>query len=170
MLYLNTSLVILVLIAQKVTGECGCKANRKTPKPPDNDNNIDPNQNQIPSSTAFDPTNMVLIQSGTFEMGSDKPLFVTDFEGPIRNATVEEPFYLDKYEVSNKLFSEFVEKTGYKTEAEVFGDSFMFEMFIPEKDRGKYEDVRAVQAPWWVKVKGVSWKSPEGPESTTDGR
>lgn len=169
-MYLNLPLVVLVLIAQKVSSDCGCnKANRKTPKPSD-DNNIDSNQNHIPSSTAFEPTDMVLIQSGTFEMGSDKPLFVTDFEGPIKNVSVEKAFYLDKYEVSNKKFSEFVEKTGYKTEAELFGDSFMFEMFITEEDRGKYEDVRAVQAPWWVKMKGVSWKSPEGPGSTIDGR
>ncbi|XP_018570307.1 sulfatase-modifying factor 1 isoform X2 [Anoplophora glabripennis] len=108
---------------------------------------------------------MVLIEKATFEMGTNKPVFESDHEGPLRNVTLNS-FYLDKYEVSNQHFSDFVKKTGYKTEAEIFGDSFIFEMSLPEEDRNKYQDVRAVQAPWWIKMSGVSWKHPEGPDST----
>nr|CAH7712742.1 unnamed protein product [Callosobruchus chinensis] len=110
---------------------------------------------------------MVLIQGTTFEMGTNNPVFVDDFESPVRNVTINS-FYLDKYEVSNQNFYDFVKETGFKTEAEVFGDSFIFEMALPEKARDKYEDVRAVQAPWWVKLSGVSWKHPIGPESTVE--
>lgn len=171
-MYLKVLLTFVVLIVHRTTSECGCKTNRDAQKRYADyytDNN-EPNQHIDQLKTAFDTSDMALIDSGTFEMGSDKPHFATDFETPIRNVTVDKPFYLDKYEVSNRHFYDFVEKTGYKTEAETFGDSFLFEMFISEDERGKYEDVRAVQAPWWLKIKGVSWKNPEGPGSTINGK
>lgn len=57
----------------------------------------------------------VLIKGGTFQMGTDKPIFVADGEGPSRKVTLDD-FYLDVHEVSNKDFEMFVEKTGHVTE------------------------------------------------------
>lgn len=176
-MYLNTVLpLILVLKALSCLADCGCKLNRNGQCNIDNpsekyskdlndlklDNNILPNDD-------LSTDNMVLIDGGTFEMGTNKPVFESDHEGPVRNATVKS-FYLDKYEVSNQNFKDFVQQTGYKTEAEVFGDSFVFEMILPEDQRKEYQDVRAVQAPWWIKLKGVTWKQPEGEKSSIEGK
>ncbi|XP_060517129.1 formylglycine-generating enzyme [Cylas formicarius] len=124
---------------------------------------------ELNAKQAFDTANMVLIEKGTFEMGTHKPVFVDDFEGPVRNVSVES-FFLDKYEVSNQNFYDFVKATGYETEAEMFGDSFILEMSLPEESRSGYQDVRAAQAPWWIKMKDVSWKHPEGPRTTIEDR
>lgn len=171
-LYLYLYAVLSIIISTEA--DCGCNLNRDGQCGKD----INPSEkyskesndlaNDNKESQAFDTLNMVLIETATFEMGTNKPVFESDHEGPLRNVTVNS-FYLDKYEVSNQDFHNFVKKTGYKTEAEIFGDSFIFEMSLPEEDRSKYQDIRAVQAPWWIKMSGVSWKHPEGPDSTTEG-
>lgn len=69
-------------------------------------------------------------------------------------------FYIDKHEVSNEEFLEFTKATGYRTEAEVLGDSFLLTgMQLDDKAvRG------AVQAvPWWLSVSNANWRHPEGP-------
>lgn len=43
------------------------------------------------------------------------------------------PFFIGKHEVSNERFKAFVEATGYVTEAEKFGNSFVVEQFISKK-------------------------------------
>jgi hypothetical protein len=43
------------------------------------------------------------------------------------------PFFIGKHEVSNARFKAFVEATGYVTEAEKFGNSFVVEQFISKK-------------------------------------
>lgn len=166
-------LVVLPLVTTIIRADCGCALNRndqcnKNEHPSHiytKEANTSPTDNKPP---AFNTENMIYIKGSTFEMGTNEPHFPTDFEGPLRNVTVHS-FYIDKYEVSNQNFMEFVRETGYKTEAEVFGDSFIFEMQIPEVERDKYEDVRAVQAPWWIKMKNVTWDHPEGPKSSING-
>lgn len=170
---------MLVLKLVLSNGDCGCSTSRDGEcsageKPSDKyskeSNEIKDNKEKltVTSGKVFDKEGMVLIEKATFEMGTDKPVFESDFEGPLRNKSVD-AFYLDVYEVSNKQFADFVDKTGYKTEAEEFGDSFIFEMLLPEDERKKYQDVRAVQAPWWIKMQGVTWKQPEGPNSNIEG-
>lgn len=111
---------------------------------------------------------MVLIQKGTFVMGSDSPIIPADGEGPAREVTVD-GFLLDKYETSNSEFSAFVEATGHVTEAEKFGDSFVFDPLISEKVKEGISQAVAA-APWWLPVKGASWKHPEGLDSNIDDR
>jgi serine/threonine-protein kinase len=55
------------------------------------------------------PVGMVLIPGGTFVMGRTSE---DVYEGPPHETTVA-PFYLDKTEVTNKQYSEFVQATGY---------------------------------------------------------
>jgi formylglycine-generating enzyme required for sulfatase activity len=58
--------------------------------------------------------NMVFINGGTFMMGSDK--FYPE-EKPVHKVTVDS-FWIDKYPVTNKEFSDFVWATNYITVAE----------------------------------------------------
>ena len=110
---------------------------------------------------------MVYLKGGKFEMGTDKPIFVADGEGPKRSVLIK-PFYLDKYEVSNAEFSKFVSDTGYKTEVEGFGDSFVFENLLSDAVKDTVTQAVA-RAPWWLPVKGANWMHPEGPDSSISG-
>ena len=54
--------------------------------------------------------NMVLINGGTFTMGTDLPIFTNDGEAPARRVSMS-PFYMDVHEVSNAEFARFVAET-----------------------------------------------------------
>lgn len=111
---------------------------------------------------------MILINRGTFAIGTNQPVFVADGEGPRRNVTLDS-FYIDKHEVSNRDFQKFVDSTGYKTEAEKFGDSFVFEGLLSEETKSHINEAVA-QAPWWLPVKNSSWRHPEGLDSDITGK
>lgn len=99
-------------------------------------------------------------------MGTDEPIIKKDGESPARPVQLDD-YYLDKHEVSIGEFAEFVSKTGYITDAERFGDSFILYSMIKN-----YEERRApavVDVPWWLLIKGVSWDHPEGPNTTVKG-
>jgi sulfatase modifying factor 1 len=113
---------------------------------------------------------MIALPGGSFLMGSDNPDgFPQDGEGPVREVTLK-PFSIDRAPVTNEVFARFLGATGYVTEAERFGWSFVFWAHIP-KDRFRrlVEDTVAA-APWWCKVSGVAWNTPEGPGSNLEGR
>uniref|UniRef100_A0A1L8E4E8 Putative sulfatase-modifying factor 1 n=1 Tax=Nyssomyia neivai TaxID=330878 RepID=A0A1L8E4E8_9DIPT len=112
---------------------------------------------------------MSLIPGGEYTLGTNKPVFEADAEAPEKTISVEN-FFLDKYEVSNRKFKDFVDATGYKTEAEKFGDSFIFEGFLDETIKEENKDFRVVGAEWWYKIKGASWQHPEGEGSDITGR
>lgn len=65
-------------------------------------------------------------------MGSeDAESFPADGEGPIREVTVG-PFRIAPYAVTNEEFARFVAATGYVTEAERFGWSYVFHLLAPD--------------------------------------
>lgn len=179
-MYLIVLIVFTVLTRSFVNSDC-CATNRDLNCKNEDDKmhmyskdvNIKllKNDQIIPDDTTknTDYTDMVFIAESTFEMGTNKPVFTSDFEGPVRNVTLKS-FYLDKYEVSNQKFAEFINNTGYKTEAEIFGDSFVFEKLVSDEEKEKYKDFRAVSAPWWIKMEGVNWMKPEGPNSDIKSR
>jgi formylglycine-generating enzyme required for sulfatase activity len=113
---------------------------------------------------------MIELPGGTFLMGSEYAEgFPADGEGPVRAVSLH-PFSIDTYPVTNRLFRRFIEATGYKTEAERFGWSFVFWSHIPrERFREIVEDTVAA-TPWWCKVPGAAWDAPEGPGSGIPGR
>ncbi|XP_023790854.1 sulfatase-modifying factor 1 isoform X3 [Cyanistes caeruleus] len=111
---------------------------------------------------------MVLIPGGVFTMGTHEPEIQQDGEGPARRVHIDS-FYMDQYEVSNQDFERFVNSTGYITEAEKFGDSFVFEGMLSEAVKADIHQAVAA-APWWLPVKGASWKHPEGPDSSISSR
>lgn len=99
-------------------------------------------------------------------MGTDEPTFPADGEGLVREVAVSS-FWIDPYVVTNAQFADFVEITGYETEAERFGWSFVFYQFLAESN----PPTQALpQAPWWRQVFGASWEHPEGPQSAIDDR
>lgn len=109
---------------------------------------------------------MVKLPGGTFLMGTDSQAgFPADGEGPVRAVTLR-PFLIDRATVTNRLFRKFVEATGYRTEAESFGWSFVFWLHIPRKRFAELVEDRVAAAPWWCKVRGAKWDAPEGPGST----
>src|SRR3954451_4414440 len=62
---------------------------------------------------------------GVFMMGSNDKRFPDDGEGPVRQVTVSE-FTIACFAVSNLQFGDFVRATGYSTDAEKYGWSFVF--------------------------------------------
>lgn len=86
---------------------------------------------------------MIAFKGGTFFMGSNSAL---PQESPVHEVTVK-PFSIDKSPVTVAQFREYIEATGYQTEAERFGDSGVFSM---EKQS-------------WELLKGAYWKKPLGP-------
>ena len=75
---------------------------------------------------AASTSGMVLLPGGAFLMGTDDAIgYPQDGEGPVRRVSVR-PFWLDATAVSNDRFAAFVEATGYLTDAERYGWSFVF--------------------------------------------
>jgi formylglycine-generating enzyme required for sulfatase activity len=131
------------------------------PAPP----RADPGQATITSIAA--DTTLVHLPGGSFLMGGDDPDgFPADGEGPIRRVTLP-PFRIDRYATSNRKYAEFVDATGYRTDAERYGWSFVFVGLLP----AGFPIVGAVtQAPWWRQVYGADWRHPEGPSSSLTER
>jgi sulfatase modifying factor 1 len=103
------------------------------------------------------------LDGGVFAMGSaDRWAYPDDGEGPVTEVEVS-AFSIGAYAVTNDDFSSFVEETGYITDAERFGWSFVFAGLLPD-DFPPTEGV--VHAPWWRKVEGAAWRHPEGPHSS----
>lgn len=107
---------------------------------------------------------MVELPADRFLMGNeDAEANPGDGEGPVREIDVA-GFRIDPTVVTNAKFATFVKATGYVTEAERFGWSFVFHQFVPaELDRTITR--AAAETPWWLPVEGAYWRAPEGPGS-----
>jgi sulfatase modifying factor 1 len=86
---------------------------------------------------------MILITGGVLQMGSENGL---PNEMPVHDVEVNS-FYIDKSPVTVAKFREFVKATGFKTEAEKFGDSGVYNFDIKN----------------WELLKGAYWEKPFGP-------
>ncbi|WP_235593435.1 formylglycine-generating enzyme family protein [Paenibacillus sp. 32O-W] len=112
---------------------------------------------------------MVAIPGGTFDMGTETAEgFPSDGEGPVRRVRVD-PFYMSAYAVTNAQFKRFVDETGYVTEAERFGWSFVFHLLVSPETAKRVRSVPQ-EVPWWYVVEGAYWAKPEGPDSDLSGR
>ena len=102
-------------------------------------------------------------------MGTDYPRgFPLDGEGPVREVGVD-PFYIDATAVTNARFAEFTDATGYKTDAERFGWTFVFYDFVSE-EAAKTVTQAVAGSEWWRRVDGGDWRQPEGPDSSIEDR
>ena len=68
-------------------------------------------------------TEMIFVQGGTFQMGSKDGDSV---EKPVHSVTVSD-FYIGKYEVKVSEFKQFIYATGYRTDAEKVGYSYVYD-------------------------------------------
>ncbi|WP_433223451.1 formylglycine-generating enzyme family protein [Dactylosporangium sp. CS-047395] len=109
----------------------------------------------------------VAVPAQTFAMGDAhgdgaRP----DGETPVHAVRLD-AFSIDATAVTVADFARFVAATGYRTEAETFGYSAVFHLFLAADDA----DVlgRPPQTPWWLGVRGADWAHPFGPGSTVDG-
>ena len=103
------------------------------------------------ASRAIDAaSDMVSLPGGTFLMGTDYPHgFPLDGEGPVRPVTLS-PFQIDRFPVTNEEFAAFVDATGYRTEAEIFGWSFVFWSHLPAERFEELVEDTVAAAPWWA--------------------
>ncbi|MGB1010447.1 MAG: formylglycine-generating enzyme family protein [Thiolinea sp.] len=105
----------------------------------------------------------VNIPAGTFSMGSAKSPYPEDGESPVRSVTLDS-FKISSCAVSNSAFSAFIAATGYVTDAERKGHSFVFvDEYKPGSGADKVESLP--HAPWWLQVPGVSWRYPYGDDA-----
>lgn len=118
--------------------------------------------------------NMVRVPGGTFQMGSER--FYRE-ERPVRQASVE-AFWIDVHPVTNAQFRAFALATGYVTYSERTPDAALYPdadpallvpgslLFTKPAGRVNLRDYRQ----WWAYVPGASWRHPEGPDSSLEGR
>lgn len=149
------------MIVKKASPCCSVKRN------PNSNTKINKEENI--TTTRKDIENMIYLPGGKFLMGTDsKEGFSQDGESPVHEVQVDS-FYIDPIAVTNEQFSTFIEETGYVTEAEKFGWSFVFYLYLSDDVNKK--EVKMVQgAPWWVAVNYANWKHPEGSNSTIEER
>lgn len=115
------------------------------------------------STHAGSKVGMAEIPSGTFLMGAEGPeTWEADGEGPVREVTLD-AFWIDRCCVSNAEFESFVNETGYRTEAEKFGWSFVFINQIPKAHRKSAPIETVMGLNWWVRVQKADWRKPGGP-------
>ncbi|MFC5997640.1 formylglycine-generating enzyme family protein [Quadrisphaera sp. GCM10027208] len=110
----------------------------------------------------------VTVPGGAFLMGDHHgDGIASDGERPVHRVELE-AFSIDATSVTNEAFSYFVEDTGYVTEAEQFGYSAVFHLALAADP----DDIvgRPPATPWWLGVRGASWRHPEGRRSGTEGR
>ncbi|SEF63114.1 Formylglycine-generating enzyme, required for sulfatase activity, contains SUMF1/FGE domain [Algoriphagus boritolerans DSM 17298 = JCM 18970] len=127
---------------------------------------------------------MVWIPGGKFTMGTneadaypaEKPAVQVEVDG----------YWIDTHEVTNEEYSKFVEATGYLTLAERKPEWEELKKQLPPGtpkpddliltpgsmvfDPPSYAVPTTDISLWWKWVDGASWKHPEGPGSTIEGR
>lgn len=191
---INRTLCCLVIIAllaliSSIFSDCGCsQATRDVTLSTNNekpsaavpecssttttgtiDSGFCPMKNQPSADHIVGTLKMSLIHGGNVTMGTDQPIFKEDHESPVTSYVIAD-YYLDQFEVSNRQFSHFVEATNYETDAEKFGDSFVFKGQISDETQLKYKDYRVVNALWWYKIENANWRHPNGAHSSIDGK
>merc|ERR1711892_1012158 len=147
------------------SGSCGCSTSRDKETSPGHQYSQEANQGT--EQVFHRTTNMEEVMGGTFTMGTDKPVFTADKEMPARSVTLPS-FQLDVYEVSNNEFGLYVSETGYVTEAETFGNSFVAEYFLSKEAKEKITQAVA-DAPWWLPVDGADWWTKEKVDKVKKG-
>ena len=106
---------------------------------------------------------LITLDAGTFTMGAADGPHPEDGEGPARQVTLD-TFSIAPLTVTNAHFQRFVDDTGYETVAERAGNSFVFDLLLPD---GTIDKTPTLQTPWWIEVAGACWHRPEGPQGET---
>ncbi|MCI0640470.1 MAG: formylglycine-generating enzyme family protein [Gemmataceae bacterium] len=140
------------------------------------------------------PEGMVWVRGGEFWMGGE----VEQHNGIIAEDSLPphkvyvDGFFMDKYEVTNEQWAVFAKETGYLTVAELKPDPNDFTreqldsmtpehkkdlfahpvslVFTPPPQRIYNLDIAHMEHMWWSVVKNSSWKQPEGPMGSIEGK
>ena len=94
---------------------------------------------EVPSDSKYSPeknqlldNKFLLVKGGRFFIGTDKPVFPQDGEGPVRKVYLDD-FYMNEFEVSNEEFTIFVQETQYITEVTILCNSDTFFLLSRKK-------------------------------------
>lgn len=119
-----------------------------------------------------DTAGMVFVPGGVFTMGSEKHQPEERFLHEVR----VDGFWIDRHEVTNAQFRQFVEATSYRTLAE----RGIEQASRPDAPKDMLEpgsvvfirptDGRGRMMNWWQYVAGANWRHPTGPGSSIDGK
>ncbi len=128
---------------------------------------------------------MVRIEGGEFTMGARENEFSRPDEFPQHRVKVNS-FYMDVHPVTNAQFSAFVAATGYITTAEIAPDWEEIRKQLPPGTPKPPDELLVPasmvfsvpehqvslndHAQWWSWVPGASWRHPEGPGSSIEGK
>lgn len=115
----------------------------------------------------------IFVPGGTFRMGSEE---YYEEEGPVRSVTVA-GFWIDRTDVTNAEFAEFVAATHYVTDAERKPDPKDYPDIPADKLQAggaiftAPTGVRSLEDPnaWWAFAPGADWRHPDGPGSSVAG-
>jgi formylglycine-generating enzyme len=120
-----------------------------------------------------DETGMIWLEGGRFRMGSDVHYAE---EAPAHDVEVS-GFWIDKTQVTNRQFAEFVAATGHVTLAEKVPDAADYPGALPEMLVAASLVFTPTKGPvrldnwsqWWAWVAGANWRHPTGPDSSIEG-
>jgi len=113
------------------------------------------------SSTSFYPQASVVIPAGKALVGTKNPIIRDDGEGRVQKKAVKS-YRISATSISNATFARFVEETGYVTEAESIGWSFVFHSDVSTEVASTQG---VVGTEWWRKVHGADWRQIHGPNT-----
>lgn len=114
----------------------------------------------VPAPAATPPAHdLVCIPGGKALVGTARTFIALDGEGPLRRRRLR-PFAMTRDAVTVAEFARFVAATGYETEAERIGWTFVFHLEVPDAT-GPTQSVAGTE--WWRRVDGASWHRPHGP-------
>jgi len=109
---------------------------------------------------------MVLVAGGEVLVGTNDDIgYPADAETPVRADTLS-PYWIGTTAVTNAQFADFMSDTSYQTDAERYGWSFVFHLFVPPMVQASAQRVAGVE--WWVQVYGATWLAPTGPGSDVE--
>ena len=91
---------------------------------------------------------MLKVPAGEFSMGSEQ----NDDEKPVHSVMLAD-YWIDQTEVTNDMFSQFVQAASHKTDAEAAGKSWVFN---PTTNT-------------WEEITGADWRHPQGPATDLAG-
>jgi sulfatase modifying factor 1 len=118
---------------------------------------------------------MVWVPGGSFDFGD----LVYPEEQPVRRTSVD-GFWIDRTEVTNQQFAQFVQATAYVTVAEREVDARLHPGLPPEMRKPGavvfvspgYRSGKSSGnvTSWWRYIPGAQWRHPGGPGSSIEGR
>lgn len=100
--------------------------------------------------------NVAWLDGGQSRIGTSRPEILSDGEHPSRKVLIK-PYGLAMCTTTNKDFARFVDDSGYVSDAERLGWSFVFRGQLDREVGPQPPDT-----PWWNGMSGACWKAPLG--------